>query len=262
MAENQQVRRPWSKRRKVVTFAVAALLLAETLIIVRAVQGVEIRSLLGGGVVIFLALWMSSLVALISQPGLEVESISQTRELVRQAEVNLEEGLRSDRTVDAMEDGGESSRLLGLSDLWTVTHRRLDHYHGIALEQAAKSFRNAQVAMVLGFVLLVAFAVAGLTAATTAGAVVAGTLGAVSAALAGYVSKTFIRSQESAAEHLRAYFAQPLEFSRYLAAERLVADAHLEGPDRAQIISSLVQGMIAGSPQNQPPPEAAGTQPS
>ncbi|WP_406105592.1 hypothetical protein OG698_25245 [Streptomyces sp. NBC_01003] len=37
-------------------------------------------------------------------------------------------------------------------------------------------------------------------------------------------TSTFVRPQETAAGHLRAYFDQPLELSHYLAAERLVAD--------------------------------------
>ncbi|MDX3308929.1 hypothetical protein P1S61_07405 [Streptomyces sp. ME08-AFT2] len=135
---------------------------------------------------------------------------------------------------------------LTLSELWAVTHRRLDHYHGIALGQAKLSFRNAQIAMGLGFALLIAFVVVALNATTTAGSVVAGGLGAVSAGLAGYVSRTFIRSQEAAAGHLRAYFDQPLEFSRYLAAERLMADAGLSDERRAEVLSLLVQAMIVG----------------
>ncbi|MER5222033.1 MULTISPECIES: hypothetical protein [Streptomyces] len=52
-----------------------------------------------------------------------------------------------------------------------------------------------------------------------------------------------MKSQETAAEHLRAYFDQPLEFSRYLAAERLIADARLETEQRAEIqISQPGQG--------------------
>ncbi|MEU0408127.1 hypothetical protein ABZ307_09920 [Streptomyces griseorubiginosus] len=149
---------------------------------------------------------------------------------------------------------------LTLSELWAVTHRRLDHYHGIALGQARQSFRNAQIAMGVGFTLLVAFVIVALNASTTAGSVVAGGLGAVSAALAGYVSRTFIRSQEAAAGHLRAYFDQPLEFSRYLAAERLLADAGLTDEKRAEVLSLLVQAMIAGPAA--PAPAAATDQQS
>lgn len=135
---------------------------------------------------------------------------------------------------------------LALASLWTLTHRRLDYYHEIATHQAKRSFASAQIAMGFGFILLVAFTAVALNASTTAGAVVAGALGAVSAALAGFVSRTFVRSQETAAEHLKAYFDQPLEFSRYLAAERLLADAQLSDEQRAEAVTALVQAIAAG----------------
>lgn len=152
---------------------------------------------------------------------------------------------------------GEAGRrgALGLPELWEATHARLDLYHQIATGQAKTSFRNAQVAMVAGFLLLILFAGIALWASTTAVAIVAGGLGAVSAALAGYVAKTFIRSQEAAATHLRSYFDQPLELSRYLAAERLVADGDLTQEQRGEILSALVQAMVAG-PQPPPAPQS------
>ncbi len=125
-----------------------------------------------------------------------------------------------------------------------MTHTRLDLYHDIATGQARRSFRNAQIAMVSGFVMLIVFVAVALNASTTAGSVVAGGLGAVSAALAGFVSRTFVKSQEAAAAHLRAYFDQPLEFSRYLAAERLVVDAGLSTEQRTEVLTALVQAMV------------------
>ncbi|MFH9202412.1 hypothetical protein ACH4KT_33980 [Streptomyces anulatus] len=139
--------------------------------------------------------------------------------------------------------------------MWEATHARLDLYHQIATGQAKTSFRNAQIAIGAGFLLLILFAGIAFWASTTAVAIVAGGLGAVSAALAGYVAKTFIRSQEAAATHLRSYFDQPLELSRYLAAERLVADGDLSQEQRGEILSVLVQAMAAG-PQPPPTPQS------
>jgi len=139
---------------------------------------------------------------------------------------------------------------LSLPALWEVTHKRLDLYHQIATGQARTSFRNAQVAMAIGFALLVGFAIAATLARTTAGSVVTGSLGAVAAAFAGYISHTFVRSQENAAIHLRAYFDQPLEFSRYLAAGRLlnVAIDKLSEEQRAVITSELLRAMVTPRP--------------
>lgn len=135
---------------------------------------------------------------------------------------------------------------LALATLWEVTHARLDLYHQIATSQARRSFITAQAAAAVGFVLLVVFAVLAAQTHTTAGAITTGGLGAVSAALAGYIGRTFVRSQESAAGHLRAYFDQPLEFSKYLAAERLMAGrSDLTSEQRAAIITALVQGILS-----------------
>ncbi len=141
---------------------------------------------------------------------------------------------------------------LALAELWAATHARLELYHRIATGQAKQSFRNSQMAMVIGFALLVAFVIVALKASTTTGGIVAGGLGAVSAALARYVSRTFVRSQEAAAAHLRSYFDQPLELSRYLAAERLIANGNLGDEQRAEILMTVVQAMVAGPPRPAP----------
>ncbi|WP_330334650.1 hypothetical protein OHS33_36065 [Streptomyces sp. NBC_00536] len=133
-----------------------------------------------------------------------------------------------------------------------MTHARLSQYHGIALKQARKSFRNAQFAMLLGFGLLATFTVMAIRAESTAASVAAATLGTVSAALAGFVGRTFIRSQEAAAAHLQRYFDQPLELSRYLAAERLIADSELNGDQRAEVLMTVLQAMVAVPGQAQP----------
>ncbi|MFE0630809.1 hypothetical protein ACFW3D_28095 [Streptomyces sp. NPDC058864] len=137
------------------------------------------------------------------------------------------------------------SHRLTLAEQWKLTHARLDLYHHIALEQARKSFHNAQISMGLGFALLVGFVIVALKASTTAGSIVAGGLGAVSAGLAGYAGKAFVRSQEAAATHLRSYVDQPLEFSKCLAAERLVADAGLTTEQRREVLMAIAQAMVA-----------------
>ncbi|MFI8535389.1 hypothetical protein ACIGMX_34730 [Streptomyces aquilus] len=187
----------------------------------------------------------------------ERDNIAISRERVRAAERDFEVALRAaqgspeeqprqsrDAQVTQPPETVAPAARLTLPELWTVTHSRLDLYHDIATGQAQRSFRNAQAAMICGFVLLIIFVVVALNASTTAGSLVAGGLGAVSAALAGFVSRTFVKSQETAAAHLRAYFDQPLEFSRYLAAERLVADAGLASEQRAEVLTALVQAMV------------------
>ncbi|MFC7263844.1 hypothetical protein [Streptomyces lutosisoli] len=196
----------------------------------------------------------------------------EPRVRLRTAEDRLEEALRRpaprqspEPEADAEADGGQPPEQdLALPALWSVTNARLALYHRIATGQASASFRNAQTAMWTGFVLLGGFTVAAVFAQNTTASIVAGALGVTSAGLAGYVSRTFVRSQESAAGHLRAYFDQPLEFSRYLAAERLIADAELTSEQRAEILGSLVRAMVApegsasGPAPTPQPPSAAG----
>ncbi|MGI5449799.1 RNA-binding domain-containing protein [Streptomyces sp. CA-243310] len=237
----------WYARRGIWPATIAAALITETLFMVSTLRGKEPVDVIPGSLIVGVGCLFAWAVAQIARPRNEPSGADGTRDRVRQAEETLEEGLRTLDASTAGEASTEQARL-ALSDLWSVTHRRLDHYHGIALGQAAKSFRNAQIAMTTGFILLVGFAVAGVMADSTAGAVVAGALGTVSAALAGYVSQTFVKSQETSAGHLRAYFDQPLEFSRYLAAERLMADSGLTSEQRARITESLVQAMITGPP--------------
>ncbi|MEV8546159.1 hypothetical protein [Streptomyces sp. NPDC051572] len=222
-----------------------------------ALQG---ATFLGGALLSFVGFALYSVLrdALV---GREDPAQAESRARVREAERGLEEALRGSASGDtATSDNGQAR--LTLPELWALTHRRLDHYHGIALRQATQSFRNAQIAMGLGFTLLITFAVIALNASTTAGSVVAGGLGAVSAGLAGYVSRTFIRSQEAAAVHLRAYFDQPLAFSRYLAAERLMADAGLSDEKHAEILSALVQAMVVGTAGPVPANMAEGQPPT
>lgn len=204
----------------------------------------------------------------------QTAAVGESRQRLTQAEFALADALRGTQATEAGEltpqpeedsnpaadDASRRRRLLGLPELWEATHARLDLYHQIATGQAKTSFRNAQIAMGAGFLLLILFAGIALWASTTAVAIVAGGLGAVSAALAGYVAKTFIRSQEAAATHLRSYFDQPLELSRYLAAERLVADGDLTQEQRGEILSALVQAMVAG-PQPPAPPQAVAVVP-
>ncbi|MBT2411619.1 hypothetical protein J7I94_13750 [Streptomyces sp. ISL-12] len=152
------------------------------------------------------------------------------------------------RPTERAEQRDHRAHKLALASLWDVTHSRLALYHDIATGQAKRSFISAQIAMALGFLLLIGFVAAAVQAEKTAAAAVAGALGAVAAALAAFISRTFIKSQETAAEHLKAYFDQPLEFSRYLAAERLLNDAKLTDDQRAEVVGELVKLIAAGPP--------------
>jgi len=74
-----------------------------------------------------------------------------------------QERLFDDRQLVAAQASleGAESRLaqtgdLDLPSLWKVTHQRLDYYHEIVTRQARQSFRNAQLAMAIGLLILIA----------------------------------------------------------------------------------------------------------
>ncbi|GAB3977562.1 hypothetical protein GCM10029978_067610 [Actinoallomurus acanthiterrae] len=132
-----------------------------------------------------------------------------------------------------------------LRDLWEATSSRLQLYHETVTTQAKVSFYTALLASLFGFVLLVgcALLLAFKTPHNDTVNIVTGVLVASSAAFAGYIGRTFVRSQEASAAHLRAYFDQPVELFRYLAAERL-----LEGIDPAQrtaVVADLARAIVA-----------------
>ncbi|MEV1004989.1 hypothetical protein [Nonomuraea sp. NPDC050202] len=197
----------------------------------------------GAGLVSVLSM-VATVIAVIGLGNLAV-SFFKERKRDQATSVALRDALR--KAEQALADRQEDR--LSLPQLWEVTHRRLDYYHQIATSQARQSFRNAQVVMGIGFLILVVFAGLAIGAPDPTSSIVTGVLGAASTAFAAYLSRTFVRSQESAASHLRAYFGQPLEFSRYLAAERLVSELQtLEEGEHAKLTADLARAIMTSTP--------------
>jgi len=144
---------------------------------------------------------------------------------------------------------GANLQGLELSSLWSLTHSRLDYYHQIATRQAEASFRNSQLAMASGFAVVTLSIFISLIPSSTTSNIVAGVLGATAAALSGFVSRTFLHAQETASAQLRGYFLQPLEFSRYLVAERLLGT--LPEEKRPDGIMRLVEGIASVRGENE-----------
>jgi hypothetical protein len=249
-----------------VAFVIGVLMIfGLTLLLLVKVAGGDDLNVWVGGVAFAVPLLLAA-AASYRQNALAKADEAQARQRVRQAEDKLGDAIRGSVPIDGVIHGdvyinasrrvitdperplGEANEgeetfvdeqvsvdpkddRLTLAALWGLTHTRMDEYHVIATGQAKRSFGAAQIAMGIGFVLLVVFAILAVEAKTAA-AIGAGGLGAVGAAFSAYIGKTFIRSQESAADHLRAYFDQPLELSRYLAAERLLADAQGQGTSK------------------------------
>ena len=156
----------------------------------------------------------------------------------------LVERKRSRLQNNEMGASGDGGAAPTLDNLWSLTQQRLDYYHDLAMTQAETSFARAQTAMISGFVLVLLLGWLAVTSTSEAGSVVAGSLAGITGLVTTYISATFIRSQESASSHLRSYFTQPLEFSRFLAAERIAL--RLEGDARAQALSAVAIAIVTG----------------
>jgi hypothetical protein len=157
-------------------------------------------------------------------------------------EVQLHE--RADLSETEIEQLSEGSLEIGV--LWRRTEERLRIYHNIATRQANISFISAQIAIALGFLVVLATAAMAGNADKDSTRIVIGILGAAGAMLSAFIGRTFIRSQENAASHLRSYFGQPQEFFRYLAAERILDK--FKDDSNLEIVAKLVAAMVSGAP--------------
>lgn len=171
---------------------------------------------------------------LIQAVTLNMKRDFRDRILLGEAESDV---LRAEQSV--AEEGAD----IQFASLWFATQRRLDYYHKIATGQARQSFLNAQIAAGLGFLVLVISAVVAGVANSVSASIVAGATGVFGGALGGYMGTTFVRMQQDASTRLRAYFLQPLEFSRILAAERLAET--LDGSARDAALLSVIRSITS-----------------
>ena len=161
------------------------------------------------------------------------------QEKLRSSEDRFVENLRNAPATDEKNGASTSSRQsaaddgLALSALWEVTFDRIRLYHDIATGQARRSFATAQTAIAVGFLLLIGFAILSFHTHSATASITTAALGTVSAALAGYISHTFVRSQETSARHLHAYFNQPLEFPDISQPNVYYRVSHMRNPKSA-----------------------------
>jgi hypothetical protein len=162
--------------------------------------------------------------------------VADARENLREAEEKISEG-----SVE-------------FSALWDATQKRLDYYHQIATSQSRRSFANGQLAAGVGLLVVIITAVVAGASRSTAGAISAAVLGVSGGGLAGFIGSTFLRSQESASVQMRQYFAQPLEFSKVLAAERLLAE--LDPKAKSDATVAIIRSMLSNESGQTPPKPA------
>jgi Cyanobacterial TRADD-N associated 2-Transmembrane domain len=152
-------------------------------------------------------------------------------------------GLAQTELREAEQDISEGDT--DFASLWKATQKRLDYYHKIATSQSERSFLYSQIAAGTGFLVVLVSALAASLARSTTASIAAGLVGIAGGGLGGYIGATFIKSQETATTQLREYFLQPLEFSKYLAAERLVST--LSDQDRSAAVAQIIGAITRNS---------------
>jgi hypothetical protein len=147
------------------------------------------------------------------------------------------------KELNQAEDDVVSGGVTDFGSLWIATQKRLDYYHKIATTQSEQSFLYGQIAAGIGFAIILASALVAAFAHSTAASISSVVAGLSGGGLGAFIGATFMKSQEAASAQLREYFHQPLEFSKYLAAERLLE--FLKEPDRGAAIQKMIEAIVA-----------------
>ena len=133
--------------------------------------------------------------------------------------------------------------------LWIVTQKRLDYYHRIATTQAEQSFLYGQIAAGAGFVIVLVSVVVAAFAHSAVASISSVVSGLSGGGLGAFIGATFMKSQDTASVQLREYFRQPLDFSKYLAAERLLEQ--LDSSDRPAAIRRMIEAIVGAAPSDE-----------
>ncbi len=134
---------------------------------------------------------------------------------------------------------------MSLPSLVELNRLMLSEYHTIATDQAQRSFRSSQRAMLGGFTWLIACFTAVIFAGSLDDRIIAATMAPVGSALAAFLGRTYIFVYERALAQLSQYYSQPLLNSYYLAAERMTSEMSAEARDR--LIGSVVEQLLAAA---------------
>lgn len=141
--------------------------------------------------------------------------------------------------------------------LFELNRKQLDAYHVLTMRHAQASFRNAQVAALVGFSVLVAGVVIALQATDTSSRIAVASLSGIATLLSGYISKVFFVSNKQAMKDLADFYKQPLDASKLLAAERLVRDPDLLKDPAGTLVRLMVSSLVLPTGGTAEPGEAA-----
>ncbi len=134
---------------------------------------------------------------------------------------------------------------MSLPSLVELNSLTLTEYHSIATNQAQKSFRSSQRAMLGGFIWLIVCSTAIVFVGSLNGKIIAAAMAPVGSVLAAFLGRTYLFVYERALAQLSQYYNQPLLNSYYLAAERLAIEMSPEARDR--LIGNVVEQLLAAA---------------
>lgn len=147
-----------------------------------------------------------------------------------------------------LEDG------LDLGILMKLNRKQMEAYHLLTRQQASDAYKKSVMAMGTGLLALIAgvLAVIFLPGTDTIEKITTGVLTAVGTVLAGYISRTYLRTYDTALHQLNHYFEQPLQTSYLLAAERLIGC--MTEAKRDKLYTQVIEHILRATSNNGQPP--------
>lgn len=176
--------------------------------------------------------------------GLAIVGVAVVR--LNNARIRYQEAeeARSRETVDNLIDQLRDDR--SFPSLLKVNQAQVYEYHGITKHQAENAYRNSQIAMGAGLIILILATAAAVALQNNASRILLGSIAGLGVAFSAYITATYLKVYQSTLAQLNFYFRQPLVNSYLLSAERLTGDMSAEQRDdmRARIIDAMLQGAI------------------
>jgi hypothetical protein len=133
-----------------------------------------------------------------------------------------------------------------LPSLIKANRQQMEAYDVLARSQAQTAFRNSQLAMGLGLLVLLSGAVVAIGTPDTTARITTASLSAIGGILSGFIARTFLRTYHASLDQLNYYFQQPLVTSYLLSAERLIRSMSRaqRDPTFALLINRVIDVLI------------------
>jgi hypothetical protein len=159
----------------------------------------------------------------------------EARRMEREVEKRAREAAHE--AVEELADAADLAALI------RANRKQMEAYDVLARAQAKTAFRNSQVAMGAGLLVLFLGAILAIGADDTASKITTASLTAIGGTLSGFIAQTFLRTYSRALRQLNFYFQQPLINSYLLGAQRLINEMSEDKRDPA--LSDVIAHVMA-----------------